>query len=88
MAARGFSGSPAGAAADPGRGCRGGPHMVGGGRSQPVLADISDELGHAVGHDDGVEWSSCVFDGCVQVSSRLVGTLYILPYSTCLLYQL
>lgn len=72
MAARGFSDSSAGGAADPGsRGC-GAPHMVGGGRGHPILADIPDQLGIAAGHDDGVKCSSGVFDGPMQVSSWLV----------------
>lgn len=77
MAARGFSDSPAGSAAN--FGCRGsrGPHMVGGGRGQPILAGIPDQLGNAVGHDDDVKWSSGVFHGSVQVSTWLVGILYI-----------
>lgn len=72
MATRRVSNSSIGDSADPGNIGYGCTDMVGDGSTQPLLADVSDQLGTVVGHDDDAEWSSGVFDGCVQDSSWLV----------------
>lgn len=66
MAEGRVSNSYAGGSWGAGVDCRGGSFLVGGGSSDPLLADILDELGHAAGHFDDGDRLFCLHYGVEQ----------------------